>query len=60
MPPNDSNDHDLLVKVSRDMDWMKEALKGHLQRHWAVSLAAITAMIFAGVSLVLVLFKTHS
>jgi len=34
-------DHDLLVKVAQDVEWLKTSFKNHLKHHFLATLSAI-------------------
>lgn len=39
------NDHDLLVGLHTDMQWVKKTLSGHIRQHWAITCICITALV---------------
>ena len=44
---NNRNDHDLLIKLSKDMCWVKENLSNHLKHHWLLELVIIGELVTA-------------
>ena len=47
----DKNDHDLLIKISTDVGWLKCKVSDHFKRHWwftTVVITAVVGIIFAG------------
>jgi hypothetical protein len=52
---NRANDHDILLELYNDMQWVKEILKTQARQRWEVTLAAIVAMIAGIGSLILFL-----
>jgi len=51
------NDHDLLMKVERDVNWITEMLKNHLKHHWCVTLGALTAALGALATAIILLVR---
>lgn len=41
------SDHDLLIKIATKTSSMCDKLETHLNRHWAVTIAIITAVVIA-------------
>ncbi len=48
-------DHDLLIRIDERVAKVDRCLAGHLNRHWAASLAAAGALMTAAVSLAIAL-----
>ena len=51
------SDHDLLIRIDERVKKLDRCMANHLTQHWAVSLAAIGAVITAVVSMGLVLLR---
>ena len=50
----DKSDHDLLIKLSTDMRWLRKQIGNHLHHHWMVTLAVLAA---AFAALAVAIFK---
>ena len=40
-------DHDLLVSVSKDIEWLKKIMSNHLAHHWILTVCVAGAMLTA-------------
>ena len=47
------SDHDLLIRIDERVKKLDRCMANHLKHHWAVTLAAVTAVIAAILSWVL-------
>lgn len=47
-----ATDHDILLQLYNDVNWIKKLMSNHLRHHWAITLAAIGAAISALLALV--------
>ncbi len=54
---SDANDHDILLKLERDVSWVKEMLGNHLKHHWAITLGACTTTFGVIVTIIILLVK---
>ena len=52
------NDHDLLIKIERDLCYVKKRIDNHVEHHWKLTLAACTAAI-GGLSATVFLIVKH-
>ncbi len=42
---SEPSDHDILIELRKDMQWIKKILGNHLKHHWAIHLATFTALL---------------
>ena len=57
MSKNDLSDHDLLTKLSVDMDWLVKIVGNHLKHHWIITVTAFSAALSAITALILIIVK---
>ncbi len=43
--PMEQSDHDLLIKIATDVDWLKCKVSDHFKRHWWFTTVVITAVV---------------
>ncbi len=54
---DDLTDHDLLIRIDERVTKLDRCMSNHFKQHWAILLAAGTAMLGALLSVVVVVFK---
>lgn len=55
---SEKTDHDLLIQLSEDMEWVRKALENHIHSHFQYSLAAWGSVAGLLAALILLLIKS--
>lgn len=50
-------DHDLLIKIDRDVRWLMKITDNHLKHHWALTLAAFGSTVTLIIGLVIIFLR---
>jgi len=49
---SDMTDREILVKHDADLCWLRKSMSNHIQHHWAITLACMTAALMCAGALV--------
>lgn len=52
------SDHDLLIRIDERQTTFEDTLDKHLAHHWATTLTAVTAVLGAALTIVVIVFRT--